>query len=490
MGSQTRQKEGDNDHNEKADNVVEAKLDKLISLAEVAAHSTSDDFWTVVDDVVYDMSGFVHPGGSIVLLAAGTDSTVMFHQYHLSEQVARQCLRNRRVGVLNGKSPKMGPVYAELKLRVAQALKHEPKRPRAATVLFVVDQLCVCALLAFSLFTSEATPCWQLALVALLAPSLILRLFGQSHALGHMHICHHSKVHTWGMSLLASGAPGIAMFCVPESDKNPRELLNECRELSQGEFPQKRGPGEHQSVHHVKGAELEHDECYQVASMFQGLRLSENQTHMPQHRFQPYLLFQFLAAVFADLSLVTAVSITERVCALWSYFIPQRLVGNALASLVGIAVSLVIARTQLLLPWYYGFQGLFLYLAVCLFKYLLFNPGMQLMYGQHKWDYEVDATEVDQDWVTHNAESSLSVSGIEWHPICWGNGGASPSSLTYHLEHTLLPGVNYLHHPKIAPIVQATLAEFGVTCNVLVGKEALQEHYQTTMNKYARRKNE
>ena len=31
------------------------------------------------------------------------------------------------------------------------------------------------------------------------------------------------------------------------------------------------------------GAELEHDECYQVASMFQLMRFSQHQAHLPQH---------------------------------------------------------------------------------------------------------------------------------------------------------------------------------------------------------------
>lgn len=82
-------------------------MERSISLKEVAQHSTADDFWTVIDGVVYDMSGYVpaHPGGAIILLAAGTDCTVMFHQYHMVESESRgvyraaQSLRSRRLGV-------------------------------------------------------------------------------------------------------------------------------------------------------------------------------------------------------------------------------------------------------------------------------------------------------------------------------------------------------------------------------------------------------
>jgi len=479
--------EGTHDDKEKAGGA--AAPEKRFSLAEVAAHSFAEDFWTVIDDVVYDMSGYVakHPGGSIILLAAGTDSTVMFHQYHMPEDVAVRQLRSRRVGVLKGKqSPKMGRAYPELKRRIAEALKHEPKRPQAAVVLFLLDLLCLCALLAFALYTNAETPRWQLSLFTLLCPIVVLRLFGQSHALGHMHLCHASSMNLYANCLLALAAPGIAMFAMPEADKNPRELMNECRVKSQDEFLMRRGPGEHQGVHHVKGAELEHDECYQVVSMFNILRISAHQRNFPHHRLQRYRLFHFVfSSTAADVIAVMVTPLVERVLLLKSYFIPQRLVANTLASLVGIGVCLALLRTQLLLPWLHGMHGLFLYLAVSFFKSLLCHPAHQLLYGQHKWDHEVDEDTADQDWGMHNAESSMSVRGMEWHPICWGMAGASPSSLTYHLEHTLFPGLCYLHLPKIAPVVQATLAEFGVTCTVLQGGQALQEHYTATMDKYA-----
>ena len=52
---------------------------------------------------------------------------------------------------------------------------------------------------------------------------------------------------------------------------------------------------------------------------------------------------------------------------------------------------------------------------------------------------------------------------VGFHPCVFGYGEAScPGSLTFHLEHTLFPGVCYTHLPIIAPVVEQTCKEFGL----------------------------
>ena len=58
------------------------------SLMDVAAHSTVDDCWTIVDGNVYDISDYVnrHPGGlDEILLACGQDGTSLFNQRQTSD---------------------------------------------------------------------------------------------------------------------------------------------------------------------------------------------------------------------------------------------------------------------------------------------------------------------------------------------------------------------------------------------------------------------
>lgn len=50
------------------------------TMAEVSAHSTESDCWLVVNDSVYDVTGFVdqHPGGKEILKGCGKDATALF----------------------------------------------------------------------------------------------------------------------------------------------------------------------------------------------------------------------------------------------------------------------------------------------------------------------------------------------------------------------------------------------------------------------------
>jgi len=221
-----------------------------------------------------------------------------------------------------------------------------------------------------------------------------------------------------------------------------------------------------------------------VATMFQLLRLSAFQKYRPHHALQKFRVVQFLAATITDISLVAAVAITERVCIMKSYLIPQRLLAETMASLSGILLCCCIARAQFLLL-FTGCGGICLYAAAWLLKYNLITPLQELFFAQHKWDHEVDEATANQDWGRHNAESCISLSGFKWHPITWGMGGACPTTLTYHLEHTMFPGVSYLHYPKIAPIVEATMKEFGVKNKPVVGGQALRALLRSSMNKYA-----
>jgi len=60
------------------------KLPTDITLEELKKHKTEDDAWIAVYDKVYDVTEYLqrHPGGKIMLQAAGTDGTSLFEHYH------------------------------------------------------------------------------------------------------------------------------------------------------------------------------------------------------------------------------------------------------------------------------------------------------------------------------------------------------------------------------------------------------------------------
>mmetsp|Transcript_19611 Transcript_19611/g.36052 ORF Transcript_19611/g.36052 Transcript_19611/m.36052 type:complete len:239 (+) Transcript_19611:4044-4760(+) len=51
---------------------------------EVAQHNKAGDVWIVIKGKVYDITQYVpyHPGGDIILTAAGSDGTTLFMEYH------------------------------------------------------------------------------------------------------------------------------------------------------------------------------------------------------------------------------------------------------------------------------------------------------------------------------------------------------------------------------------------------------------------------
>ncbi len=48
---------------------------------EVAKHNKEEDAWIIIDNTVYDVTGYVeiHPGGDTILNNVGGDSTEGFH---------------------------------------------------------------------------------------------------------------------------------------------------------------------------------------------------------------------------------------------------------------------------------------------------------------------------------------------------------------------------------------------------------------------------
>ena len=48
---------------------------------EVAKHKTREDCWTVVDDLVYEVTVYIpyHPGGRKIMLGAGKEASQVFH---------------------------------------------------------------------------------------------------------------------------------------------------------------------------------------------------------------------------------------------------------------------------------------------------------------------------------------------------------------------------------------------------------------------------
>ena len=57
---------------------------RSVTMQEVAQHNKAGDCWMVLQGKVFDVTDYVkrHPGGKVILKAAGKDGTALFNKYH------------------------------------------------------------------------------------------------------------------------------------------------------------------------------------------------------------------------------------------------------------------------------------------------------------------------------------------------------------------------------------------------------------------------
>lgn len=107
-----------------------AEKAKEISFAEVKSHNTPKSAWAVVNKQVIDITNFAkrHPGGDIILLAAGKDATVLYHTYH-PNGIPQALLDKLQIGTLPDSDVPdsyydwSSPFYDTLCKRVVERLK-------------------------------------------------------------------------------------------------------------------------------------------------------------------------------------------------------------------------------------------------------------------------------------------------------------------------------------------------------------------------------
>ncbi len=118
-----------------------------------------------------------------------------------------------------------------------------------------------------------------------------------------------------------------------------------------------------------------------------------------------------------------------------------------------------------------------------------------LYFFQHKWEMRITEEEVNQNWGQLNAVTSYSLAGqsIPWHPLMIGNNGTNPSTLAYHLEHTLFPGINYMHLPEVAKICRQYFKEKNVPYHQINGffrKGGAIDHWVSHLQRFGLRETE
>jgi cytochrome b involved in lipid metabolism len=82
-------------------NTSESKKIPVYTLSEVAKHNKFNDGWLIINNKVYDVSNFNHPGGDIIRIGLGKDATHLFYnKYVRHSSRAKNLLKNYLIGTI------------------------------------------------------------------------------------------------------------------------------------------------------------------------------------------------------------------------------------------------------------------------------------------------------------------------------------------------------------------------------------------------------
>ena len=424
---------------------------------DIEKHNIVEDCWTIIDNKVFDISSFVkkHPGGNMILHAAGTEGTVLYHTYHLNTDVTSDILNKHFIGFITDKSYHMGDFFYSVRKEVNEFMKINKitKHPTGAIVSLIIH---------FVLYVASLIGLWKgFTLSGLFFMIFGSRLHGFCHATGHCSIFRSKANEFW--SLLLSALPRTRtgfVYTFPVGGRNERFIhqgQKECTTMYKG----LRGPAQHTAVHHVLGALPEYDPCHELASFQNTLRIErrvqrtekhDNQ-HTLKHQLGLILQGKLLEVVlFLPLLFTKYVSLTNRKSG-------KATTGEHLLSFFACVLELFTFPAAWLIL--HGLRhGLLMYawtFLIVVHDWVI----VSVYYGEHVWDTNPTSDELRKDWgkVTAATSSSLQPTLLDTFVFffCLGAG-----TLDYHLEHTLFPGMNYLNLKKIAPVVERNCRKFNV----------------------------
>jgi linoleoyl-CoA desaturase len=127
---------------------------------------------------------------------------------------------------------------------------------------------------------------------------------------------------------------------------------------------------------------------------------------------------------------------------------------------------------MLLHPWW---VVLLFYGATSFFVAVILSVVFQVAHcGAHaSFPTLSEAGDVPNSWAIHEVESTVDF-GRNSRFLTWYLGG-----LNYQIEHHLFPKISHVHYPRLAPIVEATCAEFGVRYTAHAGfLRAVSSHWR------------
>jgi fatty acid desaturase/cytochrome b involved in lipid metabolism len=393
----------------------------VISSSELSAHADLDSKtqWTSIEGIVYDVTSFVssHPGGSVIRLALGRESTVLVESYHpstaakkINNILANQC---KLVGRLEGYEPTDNSFFLTVRGRVESYLSQN-KFDRHYILPITLSEAAITMLLY--LFLSLYVSMYRSYLVAILVGVLTGRLGFLMHTGNHCGVSHNIIINRIvGYFMDVIGSTNVIWSY------------------------------EHQVAHHMDPNEIEKDNDCEIGNPF--------------FRFHPELKWHPLQS-FQHITIPIAMSIGFLKWYLSDFFhYLYGSVGNVTFKattydwLVLVTFKAFWFVLHFALPWYY--HGL---------RHALGLSIVLMVIGAHYLENVFIVNHIQHGLVpppnSHWAIKQV-LATANWksrsHFYNFVSGG-----LNHQIEHHLFPSVSTWLYPHISPIVQQTCTEFDL----------------------------
>lgn len=441
-----------------------AQGDRIFTAREALSHSKPEDCWLIIHGKIYDVTSWIphHPGGALIYVNAGRDSTQLFDSYHplyVRKMLERYCIGVLKQGVVEQGSnlfsisyecAEREDFYLTLKKRVEDHFKASKVNPRVHPHMFVKSAVILATYLLSYYFTYYWAGSFVFSMLAAMATGFLIAEVGVSI----QHDANHGAYANWkGLGYLMSASldfVGASSFM----------------------WRQQHVVGHH-SYTNINGCDPD------IRVKDPDLRrVSVQQPRRNYHYFQHWYLgclygLLALKSVFVDDFLayksgcIGPVEIAKMTplesCIFWGgklVYILYMLVLPAFFSChSGFRIAVLYLMSQLLAGW-----TLALFFQVAHVVADAAFPVLEKVDGVFK---------VSQGWAESQVRTTTNfcTESLFWTHVSGG--------LNFQIEHHLFPGVCHLHYPSMQQIVKQTCKEFNIPYKSFpTFRAALGAHFQ------------
>lgn len=429
---------------------------KSFTLAEVAKHNTPRDCWVIVRGNVYDVTAWVprHPGGDLIFVAAGKDSTQLFDSYHPLS--ARKVLEKYLIGrvalqpgeALTDYASDGKGFYEAMRTRVDKYFKDTKRNPRVTAGLYI-KSLMIFATIAAT-YWGAFYHCTSMPVCLLLASVL-----GVAMAEVGVSVMHDANHGAYSSSTWLCHMMGATLDLVGASSFMWRQQ-------------------------HVVG----HHAYTNVEDLDPDIRVNDPDVRRvtPAQPYQGYQKNQhlYLGVLYGLLSLKSVLVDDFKSLAdgrIGSVKLPPMTRSESIIFWGGKAFF---ATWFVAAPLAYSHHGIVSLLALWLLAQMCTGWFLAFMFQVAHVSGDVQylprdpkSGKVAMDWAASQVATTADFCHGSWFWTHLSGG------LNYQVVHHLFPGINHVHYPAIAPLVQQTCAEYGIKYHVYTTFwEALGAHFK------------